>query len=56
MALLYIGGETAQVALQLPRAIAYVFQGLLLMLLLACEVLVNFRLQWTASIRSSQAA
>jgi ABC-type uncharacterized transport system permease subunit len=56
MALLYIGGETAQVALQLPRAIAYVFQGLLLMALLACEVLVHFRLQWTASTRSSQAA
>jgi len=56
MALLYIGGETAQVALQLPRAIAYVFQGLLLMALLACEVLVHFRVQWTASTRSSQAA
>jgi ABC-type uncharacterized transport system permease subunit len=56
MALLYIGGETAQVALQLPRAISHVFQGLLLMALLACEVLVHFRVQWTASIRSSRAA
>ena len=56
MALLYIGGETAQVALQLPRAVSSVFQGLLLMALLACEVLVHFRLQWTASTRSSQAA
>jgi simple sugar transport system permease protein len=56
MALLYIGGDTAQVALQLPKAISHVFQGFLLMALLACEVLVHFRVQWTASIRSSPAA
>jgi ABC-type uncharacterized transport system permease subunit len=56
MALLYIGGETAQVALQLPKAVSLVFQGLLLMSLLACEVLVQFRVQWASSIRSSQAA
>jgi simple sugar transport system permease protein len=55
MALLYIGGETAQVALQLPKAVSYMFQGLLLLLLLACEVLVGFRFEWTASIRSSPA-
>ena len=56
MALLYIGGETAQVALQLPKAISHVFQGLLLMALLACEFLVHFRVQWASSIRSSPAA
>jgi simple sugar transport system permease protein len=56
MALLYIGGETAQVALQLPKAVSLVFQGLLLMTLLACEVLVHFQVQWASSIRSSRAA
>jgi simple sugar transport system permease protein len=56
MALLYIGGETAQVALQLPKAVGLVFQGLLLMTLLACEVLVSFRVQWASSTRSSQPA
>jgi len=56
MALLYIGGESAQVALQLPKAVSSVFQGLLLMALLACEVLVHFRLQWAPSTRSSRAA
>jgi simple sugar transport system permease protein len=56
MALLYIGGETAQVALQLPKAVSLVFQGLLLMSLLAFEVLVHFRVQWASSIRSSRAA
>jgi simple sugar transport system permease protein len=56
MALLYIGGESAQIALQLPKAISNVFQGLLLMSLLACEVLVHFHVQWARSIPSSRAA
>jgi general nucleoside transport system permease protein len=45
MALLVLGGEAVQIALQLPKAISLVFQGLLLMILLGCEVLVNFRVQ-----------
>jgi simple sugar transport system permease protein len=44
MAFLYIGGEAAQIALQLPKAITQVFQGLLLMFLLGFEVLVAYRL------------
>jgi simple sugar transport system permease protein len=47
MALLYIGGEAAQIVLQLPAAVSRVFQGLLLMALLACEVLVNYRFAWS---------
>ena len=47
MALLYIGGEAAQIALQLPAAVSRVFQGLLLMMLLGCEVLVNYRFVWS---------
>ena len=43
MALLYLGGESAQIALQLPKAISQVFQGLLLMFLLGSDVLVNYR-------------
>jgi simple sugar transport system permease protein len=43
MAFLNIGGEAAQIALQLPRAITQVFQGLLLMFLLGSDVLVNYR-------------
>jgi ABC-type uncharacterized transport system permease subunit len=46
MALLYLGGEAAQVSLQLPKAISQVFMGLLLMFLLGCDVLVNYRLRW----------
>ena len=41
---MYLGGESVQITLQLPRAISHVFQGLLLMLLLGCEVLVNYRI------------
>jgi len=43
MALLYLGGEAVQIALQLPKALSQVFQGLLLMFLLGCDVLVNYR-------------
>ena len=44
--LLTMGGEAAQVSLQLPKAISQVFMGLLLMFLLGCDVLVNYRLRW----------
>jgi simple sugar transport system permease protein len=43
MALSFIGGETAQIALGVPKAATGVFQGLLLFFLLACDVLVRFR-------------
>lgn len=45
MALLYLGGEAAQIALQLPKAISLVFQGLLLMFLLGCDVLIQYRVE-----------
>jgi hypothetical protein len=32
--------------LQLPKAISLVFQGLLLLMLLGCDVLVNYRIEW----------
>ena len=43
MALLYLGGEAVQVTMQLPKAVSQVFQGLLLLFLLGCDVLVNYR-------------
>ncbi|HXC40960.1 MAG TPA: ABC transporter permease [Burkholderiales bacterium] len=46
MALLYLGGEAAQISLQLPKAISQVFMGLLLIFLLGCDVLVNYRLRF----------
>jgi general nucleoside transport system permease protein len=45
MALTYLGGETAQIKLGLPVAVTGVFQGMILFFLLACDVLVNYRIR-----------
>ncbi|MEX2519267.1 MAG: ABC transporter permease, partial [Paracoccaceae bacterium] len=45
MALTYIGGETAQIAMNLPGAAINVFQGMLLFFLLGMDVLVNYRIR-----------
>ncbi|MFM2357019.1 MAG: hypothetical protein RLZZ528_2755 [Pseudomonadota bacterium] len=45
MALTYIGGETAQLALGLPQAAIQAFQGMLLFFLLAFDLLTNFRIR-----------
>ena len=49
MSMFYIGGELAQSRLGLPKSITGVFQGLLLFSLLACDVLMNYRLRWQAA-------
>ena len=46
MALLFLGGDAAQIELGLPSAITGVFQGMLLFFLLASDVFINFRLRW----------
>ncbi len=46
MALTYIGGEAAQIEMNLPGAAISVFQGMLLFFLLGMDVLVNYRLRW----------
>nr|WP_319249211.1 ABC transporter permease [uncultured Celeribacter sp.] len=43
LALTFIGGELAQFMLGLPSAAIQVFQGMLLMILLAMDILVNYR-------------
>lgn len=45
MALLYLGGESAQLELQLPAAITGLFQGTLLFYLLAADLFVGFELR-----------
>jgi len=44
MALSYLGGESAQITLNLPLAVTGVFQGMLLFFLLATDVLINYRI------------
>lgn len=46
LALTYLGGETAQIQLNLPIAVTGVFQGLLLFFLLASDVLIHYRIQF----------
>jgi general nucleoside transport system permease protein len=55
LALTYIGGETAQIAMSLPSATTAVFQGMFLFFLLAADVQVNYRLRWVSK-RSPPAA
>ncbi|CAE6937677.1 MULTISPECIES: ABC transporter permease [Pseudomonas] len=43
MALLYLGGENAQMNMNLPQAITQLFQGMMLFFLLACDVLIMYR-------------
>lgn len=46
MALFYIGGELSQSRLGMTSAITGVFQGILLFSLLACDVLIHYKLRW----------
>ena len=48
MAMFYIGGELAQSRLGMPAAITGVFQGILLFALLACDVLIHYKLRFGA--------
>ena len=46
MALSYLGGENAQIAVGLPTAATGVFQGLLLFFVLAADFLIRYRISW----------
>ena len=45
MALTYLGGDNAQIEMNLPNAVTGVFQGMLLFFLLASDVLVRYRIR-----------
>ncbi len=47
LALTYIGGENAQIMLQIPDDATSVFQGILLFLILACDTLVRYKVKIT---------
>lgn len=46
VALSYLGGEQAQISLNLPIAVTGVFQGMLLFFLLGCDVLIGYRVRF----------
>ena len=45
MSLMYLGGESLQMNLNLPLAVTGVFQGLLLFFVLGSDVLVRYRVR-----------
>lgn len=45
MSLLYLGGESAQLELNLPSSVTGLFQGTLLFFLLAADVLIHYRVR-----------
>ena len=51
LSLMLIGGELAQSRLGLPNAMASVLQGLLLLILLACDTFIEQRLRWSRPAR-----
>jgi general nucleoside transport system permease protein len=46
VALSYLGGENVQISVGLPQAVTGVFQAMLLFFLLACDLLVHYRIQF----------
>jgi general nucleoside transport system permease protein len=46
VALSYLGGENVQISVGLPQAVTGVFQGMLLFFLLACDLLVHYRVRF----------
>ena len=55
MAALYLGGESAQVELQLPSSLSGLFQSTLLFFMLAAELFIHFRLRWTRRAPAAEA-
>jgi simple sugar transport system permease protein len=53
LALTYIGGENAQIALRLPLDFTNVLQGLLLFYVLACDTLILYRLRLVRAPRTA---
>jgi ABC-type uncharacterized transport system permease subunit len=53
LALSYLGGEGAQIALRVPIDITRVIQGLLLLFVLACDTLILYRPRVVASVPRS---
>ncbi len=56
LALTYIGGEGAQIAMKLPAATTQVFQGMLLFYLLAMDIFVNYRIRMRRAAAASGSA
>lgn len=54
LSMFLIGGELAQSRLGLPAALSSVFQGVLLIALLACDTLIHRRVRWVGRARTAE--
>ncbi len=54
LALTYLGGESAQLALNMPAKVAQALQGMLLFLILGADVLVHYRIRWRHAASTQQ--
>ena len=50
IALTYLGAEDAQLFMQVPQAVGFVFQGLVLFYLLGADLLINYRITFRKKI------
>jgi simple sugar transport system permease protein len=55
MALLFLGGEQAQLYMSLPASISKVFQGMLLFFLLGSDLFINYRLRMRRTLAKAGA-
>jgi simple sugar transport system permease protein len=56
LSLLYLGGEAAQMSLQLPSAVTGLFQGTLLFFLLGADVLIHYRVRVVRKVAAAATA
>jgi general nucleoside transport system permease protein len=54
LALTFIGGEQAQIAMKIPLDVTKVFQGILLFYVLACDSLILYRIRLVSTSRQVQ--
>jgi simple sugar transport system permease protein len=55
LALTYLGGEKAQIDLGMPNAVTGIFQGILLFYLLACDLLIPYRVRIGQRVAAAKA-
>jgi general nucleoside transport system permease protein len=52
LALTFIGGENAEIAIKVPLDLTKVFQGILLFYVLACDSLIVYRIRLISTFRN----
>jgi len=55
LALSYLGGEAAQVAIGISEKSARVFQGMILFFVLACDTLILYRIRFISGRQAGKA-